>query len=199
MRAAECWIVGDEHVSGAHAGVRRDHGAHAFTHGTQVHGNVRRIGDQPALGVEHGTREVEALADVRAETGALEDAPHLFGDGHEQVAHHLESYWICAARILRDFVAQARRSLEPIHEGLDLIENQDYHRLLLLAKGAIGPDAIGTRPSPTLDYGLARWHIDGGRRAEGMDLLREIVRPGPGAAFGAIAAEADLGRPEADR
>ena len=107
------------------------------------------------------------------------------------------TYWLNLTLRRLGRAEEARRLLEPIHPSLDLIENQDYHRLLLLAKGAIEPAGVGSRPSPTLDYGLARWHIDNSRREEGMKLLEEIVRPGPGASFGAIAAEADLRRERA--
>ena len=47
---------------------------------TEVHGDVRRLRDHPALGVEERTGGVAALADVRRERPAHEHAPHLLRD-----------------------------------------------------------------------------------------------------------------------
>lgn len=52
-------------------------------HGAQVHGQVRRVGDQRARGVEERAAEVQALLDVDADGGALQDAAHLLRNAHE--------------------------------------------------------------------------------------------------------------------
>ena len=93
---------------------------------------------------------------------------------------------------------RARRLLESIRADLDVIEGQDYLRLLRMYRGEVAPDELlGDSTSTsraTLGYGLANWHLIHGRRAEAADEMRRIVDVGPWPAFGAIAAEADLAR-----
>ena len=96
MRAARRGIVGDEDVAGAELGVRGDDRPHRLAHRTEVHGDVGSVGDQTAVGVEHGAREVEPFADVGAERGATQHLPHLLGDRHVQVAHDLEQHGVDA-------------------------------------------------------------------------------------------------------
>ena len=55
-----------------------------------MHRDVRRIGDQIALAVEDGAGKIEPLLDVDRGGGVLQRHPHLLGDRHEQVGHHLE-------------------------------------------------------------------------------------------------------------
>lgn len=94
---------------------------------------------------------------------------------------------------------EARQVLEPIHAGMDIIENQAYHRLLLMYKGELSPEelrsgASGDLDPPTLGYGLGNWHLYNGRRDEAVRTFREVLAGGNWAAFGYIAAEADLKR-----
>jgi dipeptidyl aminopeptidase/acylaminoacyl peptidase/tetratricopeptide (TPR) repeat protein len=94
---------------------------------------------------------------------------------------------------------EAARVLAPITADMDVIENRAYHRLLLMYKGELAPDdlrrgADGDLDPPTLGYGLGNWHLYNGRREEAVRTFREVVVRGPWAAFGAIAAEADLKR-----
>mmetsp|Transcript_13778 Transcript_13778/g.55128 ORF Transcript_13778/g.55128 Transcript_13778/m.55128 type:complete len:586 (+) Transcript_13778:1923-3680(+) len=55
-----------------------------------MHGHVRRVGDEPAVGREDGAAEVEPLFDVDGRGGALQRAAHLLGDRHEPMAEHAE-------------------------------------------------------------------------------------------------------------
>jgi tetratricopeptide (TPR) repeat protein len=94
---------------------------------------------------------------------------------------------------------EARRVLEPIHAGMDIIENQSYHRLLLMYKGELSPEdlrvgASGELDPPTIGYGLGNWHLYSGRREEAVRIFREVLAGGNWPAFGFIAAEADLQR-----
>jgi tetratricopeptide (TPR) repeat protein len=97
--------------------------------------------------------------------------------------------------------AEADAVLKPIRRDMDLIENQSYHRLLLLYKGELSPDSLtaGGDPDPalqdaTVSYGVGNWHWYNGRRDEAMAIWRRILATGPWASFGYIAAEAELGR-----
>ena len=93
---------------------------------------------------------------------------------------------------------RADKLLEPIRADLDVIEGQDYLRLLRMYKGEIAPadlvgEATGTSRA-TLGYGLAIWHFVHGRRDEALEEMRRVVEAGPWPTFGATAAEADLAR-----
>ncbi len=93
---------------------------------------------------------------------------------------------------------QAAKLLEPIRAELDVIESQDYLRLLLLYRGEIDArqvigDASATSRA-TRGYGLARWLLSAGRTDEGVAELRRVVEAGPWPSFGATAAEVDLAR-----
>ena len=112
------------------------------------------------------------------------------------------SHWLYMTLRRFDRDAEAAALLESIHEGMDVIENGSYYRLLLMYKGLIPPEAILERAAgggieqPTSGYGVANWHRYHGRASNGIALLREITASDQWAAFGFIAAEADLQRLE---
>jgi tetratricopeptide (TPR) repeat protein len=95
----------------------------------------------------------------------------------------------------------AERLLAPIARDMDVIENDAYHRLLLLYRGELPADSL-VAPDPgddglrdaTLAYGVANWHLYNGRPHEARPMLEQIVRGSQWAAFGYIAAEAELAR-----
>jgi tetratricopeptide (TPR) repeat protein len=89
--------------------------------------------------------------------------------------------------------------LEPITPELEIIENEAYHKLLLLYKDLIGPgDVVGRAgdeiQSSTAAYGVAQWHAMEGNAELSKELLMRIVADPAWPAFGHIAAEADLSR-----
>ena len=59
-------------------------------HGAEMHRHVRRVGDQRAVGVEHGAGEIEPLLDVDGVGGVLQGHAHLLRDRHEEVIEHFE-------------------------------------------------------------------------------------------------------------
>jgi hypothetical protein len=103
-------------------------------------------------------------------------------------------------RLGRD--AEAAAAVEPILEGMDIIENRDYHRLLLMYQRKLTPDALiaeaGDPASSiafaTVGYGIGNWHLFNGRRREAVELFRRVIAAGSWASFGYIAAEAELAR-----
>ena len=103
-------------------------------------------------------------------------------------------------RLGRD--AEAAAVLEPIREGMDVIENQDYHRLLLVDQGKLSADQVLTEAADsgnavavaTVGYGIGNWHLFNGRRREAVELFRRVIAGGSWASFGYIAAEAELFR-----
>ena len=111
------------------------------------------------------------------------------------------SHWLYMTlrRLGEDDAATA--ILEPIEDGMDIIENGAYYRLLLMYKDLIPPELILERAAadggvqlPTSAYGVANWHLYNGRREVGLVLLNRIAAGDQWAAFGYIAAEADLHR-----
>lgn len=61
-----------------------------LAHGAEVDGDVGRVGDEVALGVEEGAGEVEAFLDVDRVGGVLQAHAHLLGDGHEEAVEDLQ-------------------------------------------------------------------------------------------------------------
>ncbi|MHC5003712.1 MAG: hypothetical protein ACYTJ0_11365 [Planctomycetota bacterium] len=93
---------------------------------------------------------------------------------------------------------RADTALIAIQPEMDIIENDTYHRLLLLFKGGLDEEAVATSDdlvqSATAAYGIACWHRWNGRDAEARAILERLASGDGWAAFGAIAAEADLAR-----
>ena len=91
---------------------------------------------------------------------------------------------------------EAARVLEPIRREMTIVENESYHRRLLLYKGILPPDSLlAARDGvdmATQGYGVANWHLYNGRPREAEELLWRITAAENWAPFGYIAAEADL-------
>ncbi len=111
------------------------------------------------------------------------------------------SYWYYLALARQGQVREAAALLRPITADMDVIENGSYHRLLRMFKGELTSEsllagAIAGLEAVTTRYGVAAWHLANGRRDAGVALLREVVDqyPQQWAAFGYVAAEADLAR-----
>ena len=88
---------------------------------------------------------------------------------------------------------------EDIDKVLANIENQGYHRRLLLYKGTLQEsDLLGTGGSAveqaTQGYGVGCWHLCEGRPQQAGAVFEQIVAGDSWPAFGFIAAEAELAR-----
>jgi len=96
----------------------------------------------------------------------------------------------------------AAEVLVPIRRNMNVIENETYHRLLLLYKGELPVDSVLTvGPSGEMSvtdatgaYGVGNWHFYNGRRDEAERVFRRILAGGQWGAFGYIAAEAEIAR-----
>ena len=115
------------------------------------------------------------------------------------------SYWLYLTlrRLGRD--GDARDVLDPVTADMELIENHAYHELLLLFKGERTAQQVlhsDAKPGPvgqpvddaTRGYGVGAWHLVNGRDEEARAIFRQVVEGTGGAAFGHIAAEAELAR-----
>jgi tetratricopeptide (TPR) repeat protein len=94
----------------------------------------------------------------------------------------------------------ARALLAGVTEKMDILENDSYHKRLLMYKGAMRPeDLLDTRDADDLTiatqgYGVANWYFAEGNRAKAREILERVVAGRQWAAFGYIAAEVDIKR-----
>lgn len=101
-------------------------------------------------------------------------------------------------RLGRD--AEAATVLEPIHADMRILENEAYHQRLLMYKGEVAPDellAVDTEDAvqlATYGYGVANWYFYNGNEGLARELFERIREASNWAAFGYIAAEAELAR-----
>ena len=84
---------------------------------------------------------------------------------------------------------------------MDIIENHSYHRLLLVFKGELSEDALHpeagastdiTIDQATIGYGLGARDLLNGDAVSAERRFREVIASTNWAAFGHIAAEAEL-------
>lgn len=109
------------------------------------------------------------------------------------------SHWLYMTLRRLDRDDEALAVLAPISRDMAIIENDAYHRLLLLYKGELPADSLapsGSDPltDASIGYGVGNWHLYNGRRREAMDVFRQVLRGGNWPAFGYIAAEAEVAR-----
>jgi len=96
----------------------------------------------------------------------------------------------------------AGRLLEPINGDFEVIENEDYLKLLRLYRGEVKPEmlveALGeqaeTLGNASLGYGLGAWYLYNGDSVRAKNIFRKITSGNQWASFGYIAAEAELNR-----
>ena len=94
----------------------------------------------------------------------------------------------------------AKKVLEPIHENMKILENFSYHKRLLMYKDVIAPDSLLDGKNATdLDiatqgYGVGNWYFYNGQIEKAREIFVRVVKGKYWAAFGYIAAEADLKR-----
>jgi tetratricopeptide (TPR) repeat protein len=102
--------------------------------------------------------------------------------------------------------AEAESVLTSISAEMDVIENQSYHHLLLMSKGELDPGSLlspagseGDPANAAASYGVGVWHLLEGEDAKADSMFIGLIARGPAAAFGVIAAEAELASPESRR
>lgn len=92
----------------------------------------------------------------------------------------------------------AARVLEPITADMRILENTAYHRRLLMYKGEIAPDSLldiqeaDPVQVATYGYGVGNWYLYNGDAERAGQVFRTILEGSNWAAFGYIAAEAEL-------
>jgi tetratricopeptide (TPR) repeat protein len=111
------------------------------------------------------------------------------------------THWAYMTRRRMGRESEAARLLAPISRTMDIIENDAYHRLLLLYKEELPVDSLlraggsadGVQDA-TIGYGVGNWHLYNGRQAEATDVFERVIAGEQWAAFGHIAAESELAR-----
>ncbi len=95
--------------------------------------------------------------------------------------------------------AEATAAVADIAPDLDIIENDDYYKLIKVYQGKLKPEetfsgktnALG---DASIGYGVGNWYFYIGETEKGIDVFRRIVAGNQWASFGYIAAEAELAR-----
>jgi tetratricopeptide (TPR) repeat protein len=96
--------------------------------------------------------------------------------------------------------ADAKQVLDPIREQMDILENQAYHARLLMYKGLRTPESVLNLNTAddvqiaTQGYGVGNWYLVNGDRPKAREIFERVLAGRAWAAFGYIAAEADLER-----
>jgi tetratricopeptide (TPR) repeat protein len=101
-------------------------------------------------------------------------------------------------RLKRD--AEARQVLDPIREQMDVLENGAYHARLLMYKGLRSPESVLNLNTAddvqvaTQGYGVGNWYLVNGDVKKAREVFERVLAGKAWAAFGFIAAEADVAR-----
>ncbi len=106
-------------------------------------------------------------------------------------------YYMTLRRAGKD--EEAGRLIADVNPDIELLENDAYLSLILVFKGLFEPEHLmetedGALTNATLGYGLGNWHYINGRQERAIEIWRSIYDAGHWAAFGFIAAEAELAR-----
>ncbi len=112
------------------------------------------------------------------------------------------SYWLYLTLARLDRGQEAQAILQPISTELDVIENADYYHLLLSYKNQVDAHELYAQAlaepqsvsAATVGYGIGAYHLVHGRPARARPLLDQAAASASWAAFGTLAAEAELAR-----
>jgi tetratricopeptide (TPR) repeat protein len=109
------------------------------------------------------------------------------------------SHWLYLSLRRAGRHADAAAALLPIAADLDVIENGEYHQLLLMYKGELAPAAVlatagDDAGGSAARYGVGAWYLVNGRQDEAAALWATILEGSDWASFGFLAAEAEAAR-----
>lgn len=114
---------------------------------------------------------------------------------HDMLVASLYWYYMSLRRDGQDEFAGT--VIDPVETELDIIENDSYHKLLLVFKGEFNPDMIldaetDALSNATIGYGIGNWHYINGRTERALEIWQDVYNDGNWASFGFIASEAEL-------
>ncbi len=109
------------------------------------------------------------------------------------------SHWLYLSLRRAGRPADAAAALLPITPDLDIIENGEYHQLLLMYKGERTPEAVlaaagADSGGSAVRYGVGAWLLVNGRSREAAALWASILEGPDWPSFGYLAAEAEVAR-----
>ncbi len=110
------------------------------------------------------------------------------------------TYWNVLTLWRLGRVQRADELLATIRPQMDILENHDYHELLLLFQGVVPENQVMDKlaaeglGSATLAYGMGAWNLARGNERPAREIFASILSNKTWAAFGYIAAEAELWR-----
>ena len=95
---------------------------------------------------------------------------------------------------------EAEKSIADIKDNLDIIENDDYYKLIKLYQDKLTADDLlkeiraeaDTLSNASLGYGLGNWFLYNGEKEKAAKIFRQITTGNQWASFGYVAAEAEL-------
>ena len=124
-----------------------------------------------------------------------------FSDNDDLLVATTDWLYITYQRLGRKEYAESL--LTKIQVQMSILENEAYHKRLLMYKGEYQPELLlavleeGQDPDFVLaaqGYGVGSWYLIQGDTAKAVDLFKKVVGGPSFTAFGFIAAEADLQR-----
>jgi tetratricopeptide (TPR) repeat protein len=107
------------------------------------------------------------------------------------------THWLWSVRMRAGNPAGATAIVAPIRADMDVVENRAYHQLCLLYAGRLARDAVVVPEGSSgaaLRFGLAHFDLVHGRRDAAREALAALAAEPGWAAFGVLAAEAELTR-----
>lgn len=107
------------------------------------------------------------------------------------------THWLYMTLRRLDRKAEAAKALEPIAEGMEVIENTSYYQLLLMYKGIVPSERLldealsegDSASSHSTLYGIGNWHLYNGRREKALEIFQTLLSSKQWTSFGYIAAE----------
>ena len=97
---------------------------------------------------------------------------------------------------------EAEQILALVRSDMEIIENRDYHRLLLMYKGEITPEKLladasksdGSLSFSSTAYGIGNWYLYTKQPEKALKIFLRIAEAPQTTSFGHIAAEVELKR-----
>jgi tetratricopeptide (TPR) repeat protein len=122
-----------------------------------------------------------------------------YADNDDSLTATVDWLWMTLRRLGKTTEAEAL--LAQITPTMDLVEDDSYHRRLLLYKGMLTPEELLAAPADVDDpelalatqgYGVGNWYLVEGDPERARDVFQRVLATTNWAAFGYIAAEVEL-------
>jgi tetratricopeptide (TPR) repeat protein len=128
---------------------------------------------------------------------ALRAYQNGFDSGRNDDNRVSTTHWLYSISRRMGDEERAAKFLEVITPDMNIIENFSYHKLCLFYKGEISVEELigdgeDTPSGASAAYGLANWYYYEGDLGKATEHLEALLATNSWAAFGVIAAEADL-------